>query len=335
MHQSALHTEADMLNGIYNKGAYPTMITPYLENGEIDFEAVNALTEWYYKAGCDGIFASCQSSEIWFLNEDERVSLAEAVVRKARELEDAEPDGRHMSIVASGHVSNDFESQVRELSRIAGTGVDAVILITNRLDIENTSDEKWIDDCEKLINRIPSDVALGLYECPYPYKRLLTPAILNWCLSTGRFRFIKDTCCDAAEISRRMDILRGTNLLLFNANAQTLMSSLRDGAAGYCGVMANFHPSLYVKLTRNFDKPGCAELVSETADMLSLFAFTESLAYPITAKYHHSVRGVPMTLISRSRRKDDFTPYHAMCVDQLDRLASALEERWGLHGETR
>ena len=303
--------------------AFPTMVTPYTSEGKVDYAAVEKMVEWYWKMGCDGIFASCQSSEIWFLEEEDRVRLAKCVKAKADALAAADSSRAPMIIVASGHVSADRESQIRELTRVAETGVDAVILITNRMDIENTGDEAWIRDTEALLEKLPAQVPLGLYECPYPYKRLLTPAMIRFCRDSGRFRFIKDTCCDAAEITRRMELLQGTDLQLYNANAQTLLSSLQDGAAGYCGVMANFHPQLYVWLCHHF--AGQPEKAEEVSDFLSLTAFTESLAYPITAKYHLSeIEGIPMTLHARSREASQFTPYHAMCVQQMNRAALRL-----------
>ncbi|MBO4931031.1 MAG: dihydrodipicolinate synthase family protein [Clostridia bacterium] len=305
-------------------GAYPTMVTPYDENGNVDYAAAEAMVEWYWNMGCDGIFASCQSSEIQCLSEDDRVKLADCVKKKADALAAADSSRAPMLIVASGHVSDDFDDQARELNRIAGTGVDAVILITNRMDIENTGDDAWIRDAERLIQTIPEHVMLGLYECPRPYKRLLTPKMLEWCLSTGRFRYIKDTCCDEAEIERRLAILNGTPLRLFNANAQTLLESLKAGGAGYCGVMCNFHPELYVWLTHHFkDQPETAETVGA---FLSIAAFTESLAYPITAKYHLSqIEGLPIaSLYSRSRDAADFKPYDAMCVRQMNELANRV-----------
>ena len=303
--------------------AFPTMVTPYNTAGEVDYAAAEKMVEWYWKNGCDGIFASCQSSEIFYLSEDDRVRLAKCVKEKADALAAADSSRPAMTIVASGHVSDDPAAQVRELTRIAETGVDAVIMITNRMDIANTGDEAWIRDAQYLLDHLPADVKLGLYECPYPYKRLLTPAMLHWCVSTGRFRFIKDTCCDAAEIERRLAILRGTDLLLYNANAQTLLPSLQCGASGYCGVMANFHPQLYVWLCHNFASQ--PEKAQEAADFCSMTAFTEALAYPITAKYHLSaVENIPMTLHARSRSDADFTPYHAMCVEQMDRTARRM-----------
>ena len=305
--------------------AFPTMVTPYTADGKVDYAAAEKMVEWYWNNGCGGIFASCQSSEILFLSEDDRVRLAKCVKDKADALAASDPSRPPMTVVASGHVSNDPDEQVRELTRVAETGVDAVILITNRLDIANTSDEAWIREAEALIEKLPANVPLGFYECPMPYKRLLTPAMLRWCLSTGRFRFIKDTCCDAAEIERRMEILRGTDLLLYNANAQTLLPSLRSGGSGYCGVMANFHPQLYVWLCENYETN--PEKAEEVADFLSMTAFTESLAYPITAKYHlSSIENISMTLHARSRSAKEFTPYPAMCIDQMNRAARRLME---------
>lgn len=314
---------------IYNRGAYPTMITPYNADGTVDCGAVKALTEWYWHMGCDGIFASCQSSEIWFLSEDDRVMLAKIVKDTADALARSDKSRGPMTIAASGHVSDAFDDQVRELNRIAETGADAVILITNRMDTAHTTEENWIRDCEKLIGKLPEETKLGLYECPAPYKRLLTPAMLTWAVETDRFRFIKDTCCDADEIDRRMKILGSTELLLFNANAQTLLPCLKSGGAGYCGIMANFHPKLYVWLCRNWrDQPDAAQ---EVADFLSLAAFTESLAYPITAKYHHArLAGNPMELYAKSRNAADFRPYDAMCVEQMHRAACLMEAKLGL-----
>lgn len=304
-------------------GAYPTMVTPYDTNGNVDYAAAEKMVEWYWQKGCDGIFASCQSSEIQHLSEDDRVRLAECVKRKADALAQNDPSRPSMLIVASGHVSDAFEDQVRELNRIASTGVDAVILITNRMDIENTSDDNWIRDAERLIQTIPENVMLGLYECPRPYKRLLTKKMLEWCLSTGRFRYIKDTCCDEAEIERRLEVLKGTSLRLFNANAQTLLASLKAGCAGYCGVMCNFHPELYVWLTHNYQEQ--PELAEKIGAFLSITAFTESLAYPITAKYHLSqIMGLPVSLYSRSRDAADFKAYDAMCVQQMNLLAKEV-----------
>lgn len=300
------------------KGVYPTMITPY-KNGEIDEDAVRALVHFYWNTGCDGIFAACQSSEIMFLSLEERVLLVRLVVDEAKKLAEADRSREPLMIVASGHVSDSLEDQAEELCRVAAEGPDAVILISNRLDIANTTDETWIADAEKLIAKLPHDMPLGIYECPKPYKRLLTDAMLRWCIGTGRFYFIKDTCCDADLIAHRLDICRGSRLEIFNANAQTLLPTLKNGCSGYCGVMANIHPELYVRLWHTDWDSRAASLLQ---DYLGLAATAESLTYPCCAKdYLNRYRGISMDTYSRSADEKNYTPYQRSCIDQFAELS--------------
>lgn len=303
-------------------GVYPTMITPYRKNGEVDDTAVEALTEWYWKRGCDGIFADCQSSEIQFLTLDERVNILHTVMRKVHALAEQDPSRPRMTVVASGHVSNGFEDQVRELNAIAAEKPDALILISNRMDIANTSDEAWIADTGRLIAELPAEMPLGIYECPKPYKRLLSEKMLRWCVENGRFYFVKDTCCDADLIRLRLNICKGSHLKLFNANAQTLLETVRAGVYGYCGVMANFHPDLYTRLLRgNLDSSDASLL----QDFLGLAATVEGQTYPCCAKYYlNRFEGVAMEPDARSADVRNLTAYQKSCVDQLAELTNAV-----------
>ena len=303
-------------------GVYPTMITPYRKSGEVDDTAVEALTEWYWKRGCDGIFADCQSSEIQFLTLDERVSILHTVMQKVYALAAQDPSRPRMTVVASGHVSDGFEDQVRELNAIAAEKPDALILISNRMDIANTSDEAWIADTERLIAELPAEMPLGIYECPKPYKRLLSEKMLRWCVENGRFYFVKDTCCDAELIRARLEVCKGSHLKLFNANAQTLLETVRAGVYGYCGVMANFHPDLYTRLLKGDINSSDASLLQ---DFLGLAATIEGQTYPCCAKYYlNRFEGVAMEPDARSADVRNLTAYQKSCVDQLAELTNAV-----------
>ena len=192
-------------------GEWPTMLTPF-RDGAVDYPALEALVEWYIAHGVSGLFAVCQSSEMFFLSLEERVGIARFVNEKAA--------GR-VPVIASGHISDSFEDQVHELTAMTGTGVDAVILITNRLAKEEESDEVWLANLQALLDKLPSQVPLGFYECPYPYKRVLSPKVTRWCAESGRFFFLKDTCCDIQQIKEKLDICRDSNLKLYNANTST------------------------------------------------------------------------------------------------------------------
>lgn len=276
------------------------------------------ITNWYIENGCTGIFAVCQSSEMVYLSLDEKVKIAKTVV------ETVKASGKNVSVVASGHNSDDMNAQIEEMTAMANTGVDAIVWVSNRLDLHNDGDDVWIKNAEYLLSRLPKDIAIGIYECPYPYKRILTPKILDWCISTGRFTFIKDTCCDPDILDARLEQLKGTGIKLFNANSQTFLYTLSHGAAGFSGIMGNFHPDLYAWVCENYDKePETAERVQE---FLTLSSFLESLAYPQIAKYHMNKVGVPMSLWSRSCDSKKFTKYQRMIIDELINTENNIRE---------
>ena len=191
---------------------FTTMITPYKSNGEVDCDTALKYVDWYFENGLSGIFAVCQSSEIFYLTLEERVKLNRLVYERAKELERA--SGRAFTVVSSGHVSDSIEDQIKELNAIYESGTDALILITNRLDPKNEGDEVFLANLERIIEKLPRDAKLGLYECPHPYKRLVTPRILEYCVKTGRFYYMKDTCCDAEVIAERVKLLKGSSFKL-------------------------------------------------------------------------------------------------------------------------
>jgi 4-hydroxy-tetrahydrodipicolinate synthase len=313
--------------GIMKYEAFPTMITPYGADGTVDLETVKKYVRWYHDTGCHGIFAVCQSSEIFYLSEEELVAINRTVWETVQEI--AAEGGRKMTVVSSGHVASDIDAQAKTLCRIAQSGTDALILITNRLDLHNEGDDVWIANAEKLLTRLPADVKLGLYECPHPYKRLLTPRILRWCIETGRFAFIKDTCCDVATMKERCEILKGSGIRLFNANCQTLSASMKNGSAGYCGIMCNFHPELYVWLCENFEKDH--ERVEKLQQFLTLCGFTENgLPYPLTAKHHMGLSGIPTENYARNVNPRALTDYAKFCVEQMKAAADDWKKKLGL-----
>jgi 4-hydroxy-tetrahydrodipicolinate synthase len=303
-----------------SNGVWPTMITPFTESDRIDYQSLEKLIEWYIHNGVDGLFAVCQSSEMFYLTLEERVSLAAFVKEKSM--------GR-VPVIASGHISDSLEEQVSELRAMAETGIDALVLLTNRLASEEESDEVWKRNLESVLSQLPEGIQLGLYECPYPYKRLLSPELLKWCSESGRFSFLKDTSCDVSKIKAKLEAVRGSRLKIFNANSATLLESLRLGAAGFSGVMANFHPDLYARLMRIWEeKPQEAEQLS---DFLSIASLIEKQLYPVNAKYYLMLEGNVKHYHSRSKNHRDFTAVNRLEVEQLRRFTSSFVDR--LNGE--
>lgn len=281
------------------------MITPFTDDNRIDYAGVSALVDWYAREGVDGIFAVCQSSEMFSLSLRERVELTRFIVREAR--------GR-LPVISSGHISDAYADQVEELGAIAAENPEAVVLVSNRLALRHEPDAVWRRNAERLLRDLPG-VTFGVYECPSPYKRLMSLDLLDWCAGTGRFAFLKDTCCDIDLIGARVAAAAGTPLKIFNANSATLLDSLRAGCAGFSGVMLNFHPALYGWLCRNWQQqPQEAERLQGFATVASLI---ELQLYPTNAKYHMRLDGVPIGFATRAR---DVSLFDALKKREVEHL---------------
>ncbi len=291
---------------------WPTMLTPFTAHGEVDRTALEALTSWYIDHKVSGLFALCQSSEIFTMSLTEKLDVLRTVQVAAA--------GR-VPVIASGHTSWALSDQIDELTALADLSPAALILISNRLASPDEDDRVFLARLAAIMKVLPSDLPLGFYECPFPYKRLLSAEILRFMAESGRFAFVKDTCCDIATIRERLDILDGSSVKLFNANTATLLESLDAGAAGYSGVMANFHPDVYDWLCRNHvTQP---DLAGEVQSLLTMCSFVELKGYPANAKLALQLAGLPLTTVTRNVAPG-LSPTNRAELEQLDTVTVHL-----------
>ena len=122
-------------------GIWPVMLTPFTEKGDIDYQGLEALTEFYLASGASGLFTNCLSSEMYQLSQEERLSLTESVVRSAA--------GR-VPVVSTGTFSLDPEEQKEFISRIYDKGVACVVLNTNQICLESEGEDVFHSRLEKL-----------------------------------------------------------------------------------------------------------------------------------------------------------------------------------------
>lgn len=285
--------EAIIMEFKMNYGVWPTMITIFDKDGALDVEANKAVAKRLVKMGSDGIFAVCQSSEMFFLTIEEKVALAKAV---------KETIGNTASLVVSGHTADTLEEQISDMKKMAEVGADALVLVTNRLAGIEDGFETFKKNTQAILDAIP-EVVFGLYECPYPFLRLLSDEEVEWCAKNGRIRFLKDVSCNKDIETKRVEIAKGTVLKLYNANTQTLLHSLHTGYDGYNGVMGNFHIDIYKWLYNN-QHDVRAEKIQEWLYNASKI---EENGYPTIVKYYLQLKGYNVDIYTRSKSIDLLT----------------------------
>ena len=272
---------------------YPTIITPFTSCGEIDYESLEKLIAFYARVGVDGIFAVCQSSEMFFLSDAEKLELAAFSIAKCRE--------NVIKCVVSGHTQDGIEEQICYLKELEKLKPDAVILVNNRFAAREESEETALTRFYRVTDALSKDTRLGVYECPYPYKRKISKELISAMKQDGRFDFIKDTCCEIGVIRERLALLALSGIALYNANAATLYDSLLSGAAGYSGVMLNIIPEYFALLKQALtaEEPNLT-VASLAAQDISAMSVIECQNYPANAKYALMKRGLLKTAVTRN-----------------------------------
>lgn len=295
------------------EGIIPVMLTPFGEDNRIDYGGLERLIEWYLAHGAEALFAVAQSSEMQFLSLEERAALGRFVVKQVA--------GR-VPVVVSGHVSDDPHGQVQELTAAAETGADAVVLVTNHLDPHARGTSTFLGNLQWLLKQLPSDVPLGLYECPAPYRRLLSDEELSACIDTGRFVLLKDVSCNLDTVKRRVALAAGSPLAVINANAAIAWDAMKVGSRGFTGVFTNFHPDLYRWLRTSAQQH--PELADEVSTFLVLAAVSESLGYPALAKLYHQRLGTFGSIRCRAINYDIREKFWAL-DEVLDKIVAGTE----------
>jgi len=293
------------------------MLTPFDSDGTIDFDGLTALTEWYLEAGCAGLFANCLSSEMFELTPDERLQLIDHVVKIA--------NGR-VPVVATGTFGGDLQQQAGFIKKVYNKGVDAVIMITGLLARESDSDAYFNEQVLALLN-LTENIPLGFYECPVPYKRVITPAQLQLFVATGRIIYHKDTSLNLAAVSAKNKVGSATaGFGLYDAYMAHAVASLKAGSAGLSCIQGNYFPELVVWLCRNYQTPGLANEVAAVQNFFISEMDVMHHAYPAVAKYYLQSHGLNITTLTRRKDIESLTDDTRHRIDALGSRYRQLTE---------
>ena len=297
------------------EGLWPVMLTAFRDDGSVDDEGVDALVDFYIDSGSKGLFAVCQSSEMYHLSDDERLALASRVVAGAA--------GR-VPVAATGTFGGPVAEQAGFVRRMADTGVDAVVVLTNQLCGREAGEPVLLAALEQLVEAT-EPVPLGLYECPEPYHRVTSAGFVAWAAATGRFRYMKDTSRDPALFAPKAEAASADpGFAMFNAAAASALTSLRLGGAGLSPVAANVYPDLFAWLCAH---PG-HEKAAWVQRRLTLMDSVVKLKYPQSAKRYLARRGLPIGARTRVA-EHPWDGYDELIHDALHQTVSEVRAELG------
>lgn len=292
-----------------NKKFVPVMITPFNLKAKVDLDALDSLIEFYLAAGASGLFANCLSSEMFSISEDERLEMTRHIVDRV--------SGR-VPIVATGSFGLSIEDKATFTKQIFDTGINAAIMITGHFANVDDDDEVLLRNFEKIF-RLTGDIPLGTYECPAPYKRIISATLFRQLLEANRLIYHKDTSIEQARVKEKLDVLRsiGNNSLEFyDAHSPNALFSLQAGAKGMSSISGNFYPEVMVWLCDHANNQQKQQEVKWLQSEITRVDPLIHQAYPMSAKYFLRKRGLPVRTISRTVALE-LTPDQKLTLDNI------------------
>ncbi|MDF2725781.1 MAG: 4-hydroxy-tetrahydrodipicolinate synthase [Paenibacillus sp.] len=218
-------------------GIIPAMITPFLDDQQVDEEGLRMQTRFLIEQGVHGLFCLGTNGEFFSLNEAEKLKVASIVLE--------ETGGRVPVYAGTGAIST--EETIRLTRAMEGIGVDAVSVITPYF--LSFSQEELLRHYERLADS--TDLPLILYNIPNQTGNALqastvaklakVPNIVGIKDSSGRYDVILQYL-DAADDD--FAVLAGTDSLI--------LASLMAGGKGAVASTANLIPGILVSIYENW-----------------------------------------------------------------------------------
>ena len=213
------------------QGIIPAFYACYDAEGEINPEAVRALTRWFVETGVKGLYVGGSSGECIYQSKEERKVVLENVMAEAK--------GK-LTVIAHVACNNTADSQ--ELAAHAESlGVDAIASIPPiYFHLPPYAIAKYWND----ISAAAPNTDFIIYNIPQLAGVALSVPLLKEMLKNPRCIGVKNSSLPTQDIQ----MWRDEGAIVFNGPDEQLISGLVMGAVGGIGGTYGAMPELYVKL---------------------------------------------------------------------------------------
>ncbi|MGN0056075.1 MAG: 4-hydroxy-tetrahydrodipicolinate synthase [Atopobiaceae bacterium] len=276
------------------KGSIVALVTPFKDNGDIDFDALDRLVDFHLENGTDGILVLGTSGESATMTDAEDVAVAQHVVNRV--------NGRIPVIGGAG--SNSTRESLNKAKSLQMIGCDGLLLIT---PYYNKSNEEGVYrhfttvldqmDLPTILYNVPSRTGCSISE--HNVARLAQhPNVLGIKEASGSISY-------ATQVAKYV----GPDFKMFSGNDDMVVPILSLGGSGVISVWANVQPQLVHDMVMSYLQGDYQAALRTQLDGLDLVhaLFCEVNPIPVKAALammgmiHESYR-LPLTNISGEGR---------------------------------
>ncbi len=271
------------------KGSLVALVTPFDQDGRVDFGALERLVEFHVREGTDGIVIAGTTGEAATLTRDEHATL----IRRAVAL----VAGRLPVMAGTGSNST---AQTIDLSRaVADAAIDGYLLVVPYYN--KPTQEGMYRHFVAVADAVDKPVVL--YNVPGRTGSDMLPATVARLADHDRIVGIKEATGDMARL-RAIRELVSSDFGLLSGDDFTVLPFIEQGGHGVISVSGNVVPAAMARLCRlaASGQHAKAKALDETLQPLNKALFVESNPIPVKWALHE------MGLIGPSLRLP-LTPY--------------------------
>jgi 4-hydroxy-tetrahydrodipicolinate synthase len=222
-------------------GCTVALVTPF-QDGEVDYQALNALVDWQIAQGTDVLSPVGTTGESPTLSHDEHERVIATVVERAA--------GRVKVLPGTG--SNATSEAIRLTRFAAKAGADGALVVAPYYN--RPTQEGLYAHFAKLSESV--DLPLVLYNIPSRTGRNVEPETFERLTKFGTIVAVKEASGSLDQVS---DLLARTDLTILSGDDSLTLPMLAVGAEGVVSVVANLIPRDVLALLNAYRNGDLAE----------------------------------------------------------------------------
>lgn len=215
-------------------GTCTAIITPFDQNGAVNFDALGRLIESQIQGGVDAICICGTTGETSTLSIREHIATVEYCVKKVD----------HRVTVVAGAGSNDTSAAVYLAQHAQGSGADAVLLVTPYYN--KASQTGLIRHYSYIADRI--DIPMILYNVPSRTGVSFTAETYQTLAQNPKINGVKEASGNFSLLAHTRSICPD-DFYIWSGNDDQVVPMMSMGAKGVISVLSNIAPEVMVKMS--------------------------------------------------------------------------------------
>lgn len=251
-------------------GSCPALVTPFDQNGAINYDAFGKLIDAQIEAGVDAVCVCGTTGESATMSIREHIAAVEFCVQRVN----------HRVKVIAGAGSNDTSAAVYLSQHAQDSGADALLHVTPYYN--KASQTGLIRHYEYIADRV--DLPIILYNVPSRTGVSFTAETYRHLSQNPQFNGVKEASGNFSLLAHTR-FLCGDDFYIWSGNDDQVVPMMALGAKGVISVASNLIPEVMVKMTRlclDNDFEAASKLQIQYMDLMDAL-FLEVNPIPIKA----------------------------------------------------